>query len=90
VSAQTLLAELALSDLSAAAASSGTLTLNSISDDTSANATGTASWFRIVDSDGNAVVDGDVGTSGVGPQLRLGVVRVRRDCVGDLVRDNRG
>ncbi len=30
----------------------------------SANATGTATWFREVDSNGNFILDGDVGISG--------------------------
>lgn len=67
ISDQTLLAELTLTDPAfgaAADASPGaTATAASISDDTSANATGTASWFRAVDSDDNAVIDGSVGTS---------------------------
>lgn len=62
--ATTLLAELTLSDPSCAAASGGVLTFSSITSDTSANATGTATWFRIVDSDTNFVLDGTVGTSG--------------------------
>jgi hypothetical protein len=41
------------------------LTLNAITQDSSANASGTATWFRIVQSGGsNFVLDGDVGTSG--------------------------
>lgn len=63
-SATTLLAELALSATAAAGASSGVLTFSSISNDSSANATGTATWFRIVTSGGTFVVDGSVGTSG--------------------------
>lgn len=62
--ATTLLAELALSATAAPAASGGVLTFSTISDDTSANATGTATWFRLATSAGVAVVDGDVGTSG--------------------------
>jgi hypothetical protein len=62
--ATTLLAELTLTDPAAAAASSGVLTFSSITSDSSANATGTATWFRIVDSSSNMVIDGDVGTSG--------------------------
>lgn len=62
--ATTLLAELALSATSAPAASSGVLTFNAISNDSSANATGTATWFRITTSGGTAVIDGSVGTSG--------------------------
>jgi hypothetical protein len=42
-----------------------TATANTISDDTSADATGTAAWFRILKSDGTSIVmDGSVGTSG--------------------------
>lgn len=62
--ATTLLAELTFSDPSFPAASSGSMTANAITDDSSANATGTATWFRLVDSDNNFVMDGDVGTSG--------------------------
>lgn len=65
VGAQTLLAELTCNATFAPAASGGVLTLNAISDDTAANATGTASWFRITTSGGaTTVLDGDVGTSG--------------------------
>lgn len=62
--ATTLLAELTMIDPSFPAASSGAMTASAIADDTSANAAGTATWFRITDSTGAAVVDGDVGTSG--------------------------
>ena len=62
--ATTLLAELALSATAAGASSGGVLTFNSIAQDASANATGTATWFRIVTSGGTFVIDGSVGTSG--------------------------
>lgn len=63
--ATTLLAELTCNATFAPGASSGVLTLNAITQDSSANATGTATWFRIVQSDGSThVMDGDVGTSG--------------------------
>lgn len=62
--ATTLLAELTFSDPCAANASGGVLTFNAITADASANATGTASWWRGVDSTGAAVVDGNCGTSG--------------------------
>ncbi len=62
--ATTLLAELPLSATAAAAASGGVLTFNSITDDASANATGTATWHRATTSAGAAVFDGNVGTSG--------------------------
>ena len=60
----TLLSELTLSEISFPAASSGAMTANPIADDASANATGTATWFRLTNSSGAAVVDGDVGVSG--------------------------
>lgn len=62
--ATTLLAELTCTDPAAAAAAAGVLTFSSITADSSANATGTATWFRMVDSAGTFVLDGAVGTSG--------------------------
>lgn len=62
--ATTLLGELPCSATFAAAASGGVLTLNAITNDSSADATGTASWFRVLTSANAAVIDGDVGTSG--------------------------
>lgn len=63
--ATTLLAELTCGTPFAAAAVNGVLTLGSITQDASANATGTATWFRIVKADGTThVMDGNVGTSG--------------------------
>lgn len=63
VTTQVRLAVLTFADPAAAAASAGVLTFNTITEDTSADATGTAAWARIVDGDGNAVFDCDVGTS---------------------------
>ena len=61
----TLLAELTCNATFAPAASSGVLTLNSITSDSSADATGTATWARIYKSDGTTIVlDCSVGTSG--------------------------
>lgn len=62
--ATTLLAELTASDPMFGASASGVLTASAITQDASANATGTATWFRVVDSSGTAVMDGNVGTSG--------------------------
>jgi len=63
--ATTLLAELTCGTPFAAGASGGVLTLGAITQDASANATGTATWFRIVKADGTThVLDGNVGTSG--------------------------
>lgn len=63
--ATTLLAELVCGTPFAAGASNGVLTLGAITQDSSANATGIATWFRIVKADGTThVLDGNVGTSG--------------------------
>lgn len=66
IGAQVLLAELTFSVASFPAASGtpGSMTANAITDDAAADATGTASWFRIVDDATGVVMDGDVGTSG--------------------------
>lgn len=64
LSGNTLLAELRINATSAPAASGGVLTFNAITSDSSADATGTASFFRAFKSDGTtAVMDGTVGTS---------------------------
>ena len=64
ISTQVLLAELRFNATAAPAASGGLLTFNAITSDSSANASGTASWFRAFKSDGTtAVFDGSIGTS---------------------------
>jgi hypothetical protein len=64
VGAQVLLAELRFGATAFGAASAGVATANAITADTSANATGTATWFRVLRSDGTTVLwDGSVGTS---------------------------
>lgn len=73
--ATTLLAELTCNATFAPSASGGVLTLNAITQDSSANATGTATWFRLVKSDGTTfVLDGNVGTSG--SDLNLNTVSI--------------
>jgi hypothetical protein len=65
LSGQVLLAELTFNATAFGAASAGVATANAITQDASADATGTASWFRAVKSDGTTVLfDGSVGTSG--------------------------
>jgi hypothetical protein len=65
ITSQVLLAELRFNATAAPAAVSGLITFNAITADSSANATGTASWYRCLSSDGTTVVmDGSVGTSG--------------------------
>ena len=78
VTTQVLLAELTCSDPAFGGAADGTpggvATANAITDDTSANATGTATWFRVVDSDDKAIIDGSVGTAGA--DLNLNTVSI--------------
>jgi hypothetical protein len=63
--ATTLLAELTCNATFAPSASGGVLTLNAITQDSSADATGTATWARLLKSDGTTIVlDCSVGTSG--------------------------
>lgn len=69
VGAQVLLAELTMSATSFGAATDGNpgglITANSITSDSSANATGTASWFHLItQSGGTSIAMGSVGTSG--------------------------
>ncbi len=62
--AQTLLATLRFSATAFPSAVAGVLTANAITSDTNAAASGTAAWFRALESDGTTVVmDGSVGTA---------------------------
>lgn len=64
ITTQTLLAELTFGNPAFGAASGGVATANAITPDSSANASGTATWFRVVKSDGTTkVMDGSVGTA---------------------------
>jgi hypothetical protein len=64
VSTQVLLAELRYATPAFGAAVNAIATANAITPDASANASGTATWFRALKSDGTtAVFDGSVGTS---------------------------
>jgi hypothetical protein len=60
---QVLLAELRFNATAFGAAVAGVAAANAITADTDANANGTATWFRALESDGSTVVfDGSVGT----------------------------
>jgi hypothetical protein len=61
LSGNTLLAELALSSDAFDDAATLTVTANAITTDTSADATGTATWASFVKSDGTRVIDVTVG-----------------------------
>ena len=60
----TLLGTLPLSASAFGTWSAGSATANAITQDASADATGTAGYFRALDSGSGAVIDGTVGTSG--------------------------
>lgn len=65
LSSNTLLAQLAMASTPFGAPSSGTMTAGSIVDDSSADASGTPSFWRIVKSDGTTyIAQGSAGTSG--------------------------
>lgn len=77
VGAQVLLAELRFGATAFGAAANGVATANAITQDSAANATGTASWFRALKSDGStAVYDGSVGASGADCNLNSTAIQV--------------
>lgn len=75
IGAQTLLAELTFGNPAFGAPSGGTATANAITSDASANASGTATWFRAFKSDGTtAVFDGTAGATGCDVNLATDVI----------------
>lgn len=74
LSGNTLLADLALSATAAGSAASGVLTLSSITADSSADATGTATFGSLLTSANARIVDFSVGTSG--SDLNLNTVSI--------------
>ena len=66
----TLLAELTFSD-PCGTVTSGVLTFSGIASDASADNTGTATWFRIVDSTGAFVLDGTITVTGGGGDITM-------------------
>jgi len=64
IGGQVLLAELRFANPASGAAVAGVLTMSALTSDTANNATGTASWYRALKSDGTTpVMDGSVGTA---------------------------
>lgn len=67
--AQVLLADLTLGSTAFAAASSGSKAANAITQDSSADATGTATWASLLNSSNVRKMDMSVGTSGANLNL---------------------
>lgn len=75
VTTQTLLGTLTFSDPCGTVAT-GALTMSAITQDSSADATGTATWARIADSAGNTVMDVNVSVTGGGGALQLNTTSI--------------
>jgi hypothetical protein len=76
VTGQTLLAELTFGNPAFGPPSAGVATANAITADASANATGTATWFRAASSGGVTVFDGSVGANGADLNLNSVAIQV--------------
>ncbi len=75
ISDQVLLAELRFGATAFGASVNGVASANAITADSSINASGTATWYRALKSDGtSAVTDGSVGTSGCNLNMNSNVL----------------
>lgn len=75
----TLLVEFTMADPSFGAAATGVATAQGTPLEDVGLADGTAGWFRIVDSDGNTVVDGAVTATGGGGEIELDNTSIATD-----------
>jgi len=75
VTTQTLLGTLTFSD-PCGATSAKTLTMDAITQDSTADATGVATWARIADSDGVVILDVDVSTLGGSGVIQLNTTNI--------------
>ncbi len=75
VTDQVKLCTLLLGSPAFAAGIAGRALANTIATDSDASATGLASWYRIYDASGNAIMDGDISTS-AGANLVVQTVHV--------------
>lgn len=82
ITTQVLLAELTLGNPAFGDAVDGVATANAITGDTAANATGTATWFRVLTSADAKMFDGSVGTSGC--NLNLNSVAIQAGATVDV------
>jgi len=77
IGAQTVLGTLTMNATAFSAALNGVLTANAITQDSAADNTGTASFFRLFKSDGNtAVMDGTITATGGGGDMTLNTVSI--------------
>lgn len=67
----TLLGTLTLSDPAFGAAVNGVATAGAVTGDSSADTTGTAGWYRVLDSTGVTVMDGAISEAGGGGDMIL-------------------
>ena len=78
--AEHILAELTMSAGAFGAASGGVIVAAAITPDTDANASGTATWYRLYKSGGSGntdvVCDGNVGVAGAGCDLTMNAVGI--------------
>ncbi|WP_341935354.1 hypothetical protein MRBLWO14_001001 [Microbacterium sp. LWO14-1.2] len=72
----TLLGTLTLSDPGFGDAVNGVATAAAVTGDSSADATGTAGWFRVYDSTGTALMDGSISEAGGGGDMILDKVAI--------------
>lgn len=80
IGTQVLLAELRFNADAFPVAVNGVLTANAITADTAANATGTATWFRTLKTDGTTVMfDGNVGTAGSDLNLNSTAIQINAE-----------
>lgn len=75
ITTQVLLGTLTFSD-PCGTVTAGVLTFSAITQDASADATGTATWFRVLDSNGSFVMDGAVTVTGGGGDLTLNTTSI--------------
>ena len=89
IGAQTLLGTLTFATPAYGAAADanpgGRATANAITGDASADATGTAAWFRKATSGGTAHIDGEVGTSGA--DMNLNTISIVAGATIDITAD---
>lgn len=80
----TLLATLPLSASAFGAWAAGSATANAITQDASADATGTAGYFRALTSGSAAVIDGNITATGGGGDLELNSVSIVAGATVDI------